>query len=95
MTYYSMKQWKLKGFQKSSRKKKMYSALLENKDGKIVKLHFGDTRYKNFQDKTGLNLYPKLIHGDAKRRKNYRRRHAGYIRQGFYSPGYFSYNYLW
>lgn len=93
--YYSTKKWKLKGFQKSTRKNKMYSALIENKDGKTVKLHFGDTRYDNFGDKTGLNLYPELIHGDSKRRKNYRKRHIGYIKKGFYSPGYFSYTFLW
>ena len=44
---------------------------------------------------TGLNLYPQLIHGDLKRRNNYRARAASKVRKDFLSASYFSYFYLW
>jgi hypothetical protein len=96
MVYYKMAEYKLKGFEKSKRKRKMYNALLLNKETKtIIKVPFGDNQMQNFTDKTGLNSYPNLIHGDDKRRKAFRARHKGYLRKGFYSPSYFSYHYLW
>ena len=92
-----MKDYKLLGFEKSKRKGKMYTAILENKKtGKLItSLHFGASNCENYQDRTGLNAYPKLIHGDTKRRKNYRARHKNTLKSGYYSPGYFSYYYLW
>ena len=94
--YYSMSDWKLLGFKKSQAKNKKYSAILENKTTKKVRtVNFGDIRYQNFHDKTGLNLYPDLLHGDKKRRKSYRSRARVNLRKGFYSPSFFSFYYLW
>ena len=87
MVYFDKKNYKLVGFQKSSKQNKMYDAIIKSKLDKIHLIPFGD--------KTGLNLYPNLIHNDKTRRKNYRRRHQIHIKNGFYSPSYFSYYYLW
>ena len=36
-----------------------------------------------------------MIHNDEERRKNYRKRHQIYLKEGYYSLGFFSFNYLW
>ena len=96
MSYFKMKYYKFLGFEKSKRKNKMYNGILERKiDKKIVRIPFGSTEYQNYQDKTGLNLYPELIHGDEKRRRLYRLRHQKNIISGYYSAGYLSIRYLW
>jgi len=96
MPYYSKKQYKLLGFKKSNTKNKMYDAILEHKlDGKIKKVTFGDKRYQNYQDKTNLNIYPHLIHNDKERRRRYILRAKNNVKDGFYSPSYFSFYYLW
>jgi len=96
MVYYSMKEYKLDGFEKSKRKDKMYNALLrQRRTNKIIKVSFGHNKMQNFHDKTGLNAYPKLIHGDPVRRRLYKARHKSYLKVGFYSPSYFSFYYLW
>ena len=96
MVYYSKKEYKLLGYEKSHLPKKMYNALLENKTNKkIVKVPFGASDYENYRDTTGLNLYPHLIHNDKERRRLYRLRHQKDIKPGFYSPGWFSYYILW
>ena len=92
--FYNQKEYKLIGFEVSNVKNKMYNAVLKSTD-KIVKVPFGDKRYQNYQDKTGLNHYQHLVHNDKKRRKRYRERHSLFLKPGFYSPGYFSYYYLW
>ena len=96
MTYYKKTEYNFLGFQKSARKNKMYDALIINKKtGKIKKISFGDNTMGNYRDKTGLNLYPHLIHGDKKRRALFHARHKGFIREGYYSPSFFSYYFLW
>ena len=96
MSYFSKKSYNFIKFEKSNRMNKMYDAILLNKKtNKTIKLSFGDSRYENYHDLTGLNLYPHLTHGDKKRRKSYRARHIGFLKKGYYSPGYLSYNYLW
>jgi hypothetical protein len=92
--YYSMKKYKLFGYRKSRTKHKMYDAILIN-NGKKNIVPFGDKRYENYRDETGLNLYPHLIHNDKERRKRFRTRHKHYLKKGFYSPSYFSYYILW
>ena len=95
-TYYPIRDYELIGFKKSTRPRKMYKAIIENKRTKRrVELHFGDSTMKNYGDKTGLDAYPQLIHGDKKRRDRYISRHSGFIKKGYYSPGYFSMEYLW
>ena len=95
MVYYSMRQYKLIGYEKAKSKNKMYNALIQDKQGKVIKIPFGDNRYENFSDNTGLNIYPRLIHNDTKRKRLYKARHSGYIRKGYYSPGWFSMTQLW
>lgn len=96
MTYYSKKDYKLLGYRKSKKANKKYDAILEHKkNGKIKYVPFGDKRYSNFRDLTGLNLYPKLLHGDKNRRRLYRARHKNDLKKGYYSPGYFSYYITW
>jgi len=96
MTYYKKIEFKLLGYRKSKTKNKKYDAILENKKTKkIYYVPFGDDRYENYHDLTGLNLYPHLLHGDIKRRKLYRGRHKKDLKVGYYSPGWFSYFILW
>ena len=40
-------------------------------------IHFGDKRYGQYKDSTGVGKYSKLDHNDKKRRKNYFNRHSG------------------
>ena len=83
-------------FEKAKAKNKKYSAIIRNKKtNKLKKLNFGDNRYKHFFDKTGLKIYTHLNHNDKQRRKNYISRHSVFIKKGFYSPSYFSMNFLW
>ena len=96
MTYYKKIEFKLLGYRKSKTKHKKYDAILENKiTKKKYYVPFGDNRYENYKDKTGLNLYPHLLHGDKKRQIAYRRRHFKDLKDGYYSPGWFSYFILW
>jgi len=74
----------------------MYNAILLNKEtGREIRVPFGDNAMENYRDKTGLNLYPHLIHGDKNRRRLFRARHSGYLRDGYYSPSWFSFYILW
>lgn len=82
-------------FKKSSTKNKKYDAIMMNlKTNKIKKIQFGDVRYNQYEDKTGLDVYKHLNHYDKNRRKLYRKRHAGEDKNK-YSSGYFSLNFLW
>ena len=92
--YYKKTDYKILGYRKSKTKHTMYDAILQGKSKTYI-VPFGDNRYENYQDLTGLNLYPELIHGDKKRRKLYRARHKKDLKANHYSPGYFSYNVLW
>ncbi len=76
-------------FQKSDRKNKKYKATLP--DGKAV--HFGDTRYEQFKDRTPLKLYSNLDHNDKARRELY----LSEASQGLckYSADYCFKKYLW
>ena len=90
------KLYKFIKFQKSNAKNKKYSAILKNKDtGRTIAINFGDTRYQQYKDSTGLGLYSHLDHIDKERRSRYRSRHKVHLKPGYYSPAYFSYRYLW
>jgi hypothetical protein len=96
MNYFLKTDYTLKGFEKSKRKYKKYDAILLNKiNKKIYLIPFGDSRYQQYKDDSGLHLYSHLDHGDKKRRDSYKNRHAKDVRDGYYSAGYFSMNYLW
>jgi hypothetical protein len=75
--------------QKSTRKNKKYMVFV---DGKMI--HFGDTRYQHYEDKTYLKLYSNLNHYDEERQNNYKKRHNK-TRHKLYSASWFSDNYLW
>ena len=96
MVYLSMEDYKLLGFRKSQKQYKKYDAILKNiNNDKIKYMPFGDNRYENFRDLTGLDLYPEKIHNDNKRRKLYKSRHRHFLKSGFYSPAFFSFFFLW
>jgi hypothetical protein len=97
MPQYSKREYDFVKFEKAKAKNKKYSAILRNKTTKkTVRVNFGDSRYEQYKDSTGLGLWSHKNHLDVKRRKNYRLRHANHAgRPGFYSPGRFSYEKLW
>lgn len=96
MTYYSMREWQLQKIVPTESKMKKYTAIITNKNtGRTVKLHFGDERYQQYKDSTGLGCYTHLDHNDKKRRAAYKARHKATLKAGFYSPGFFSDRYLW
>ena len=89
-----MRDYKVLGYRKSKRKGKKYDAILKHKKtGKTVSVSFGSIGYETYRDITGLSLYK--THGDTKRRKAYKARHKGFIKDGYYSPGFFSQKKLW
>jgi hypothetical protein len=96
MVYLSMDDYELIEFRKSIKPFKKYDAILRNKNTDDIKyMSFGDTRYENFRDMTGLDEYPDKIHNSTKRRILYRTRHQHNLREGYFSPSYFSFYYLW
>jgi hypothetical protein len=85
-------------FKKSTRKNKKYAA--RTPSGNWV--HFGDTRFGQYKDITGLGLYSHLDHKDPKRRVAYRKRHGGIkLKSGKLAvldreqPSYYSWRFLW
>jgi predicted HAD superfamily hydrolase len=61
MVKYLKSQYSFVRYEKSTKAGKMYTAILKNKQtDREVKIHFGDNKMGNYQDKTGLNAYPKL-----------------------------------
>ena len=94
--YYLKDEYILVGFERGTAKHKKYKALLEHKDsGKKISVHFGDVRYQQYRDSTGMGIYTHLNHGDPWRRAKYRMRHKKHVREDYYSPSWFSYYYLW
>lgn len=94
--FYLIRDYKLINFERSKTKNKKYDAILQNKlNDKLVKIPFGDKRFEQFKDSTGLGLYSNKDHGDLKRRQLYRQRHQKDIKKGYYSPGYMSFYFLW
>ena len=75
---------------KSNRKNKKYIAVFT--DSKKV-VHFGDSRYGQYKDKTKLKLYSRLDHNDPKRKDSYYARHG--VKAELYTPLWFSHKYLW
>lgn len=60
-------------FEKSKHKYKKYSVTTPK--GKTI--HFGDARYEQYKDSTGLGMYSHLDHLDKDRRKRYLARAKG------------------
>lgn len=94
--YYPTSEYRLMGFRRSKTNHKKYDAILKDKKtGLLTHIPFGDTRYEQYKDSTGVGLYSGKDHGDAKRRALYRQRHEKDLKSDHYSAGYFSYHYLW
>lgn len=87
-------EYELIKFQVSDTKNKKYDAILRHNSGRLKKIPFGDKRYEQFRDSTGLGVYSNLDHGDRKRQINYLKRHAN-TKDNIFSSSYFSANYLW
>jgi len=88
----------MEGFEQSHRAHKKYNAILRNRHtGRIVKVPFGDLRYEQYKDSTGLGLWSHKDHGDNERKRAYWNRHRKEIADGVdnYSAGYFALKYLW
>lgn len=91
-----MKDYKFIDFYKSMKEHKKYYALLEHKKNKSkVKVHFGDSRFDQYRDSTGKGYFTYKNHLDKKRKNSYIQRHKGFIKKGYYSPGFFSLSFLW
>jgi hypothetical protein len=93
--YYDKKIYSLSHFEVSKKKNKKYNAVLVNKkNNNVVHVPFGDKRYEQYFDAV-LGYYSKKNHLDPERRRLYRIRHDKDLKKGYYSPGFFSYFYLW
>jgi len=91
-----MQTFDLKEIVKSKTKYKKYDAVVQNTTNrKLYIIPFGDLRFQHFFDKTPLKLYSNLNHLDLKRRDAYHKRHKFFIKDGYYSAGYFALKYLW
>ena len=94
--YYDMGKYTLVEFEKSHLPSKKYNAVLVNrKTGNEVRVPFGASGYEQYKDTTGLNLYYNYNHYDKERRRLYKERHKKDIKKNYYSPGYFSWFFLW
>lgn len=89
---------RLLGFEKSTRRNKKYAGILSN--GK--KVHFGDSRFGQYRDRTGLGLYSSKDTMDPDKREAYKSRHSRILNEfGIpfaeikFTPAWFSMNYLW
>ena len=84
-------------FKPSTRKNKKYMVKYKGQW-----IHFGDTRYEHYRDKTPLKLYSYLDHDDHIRQLNYINRAMGIRdKNGFLtynnpkSANYYALRYLW
>jgi len=87
---------------------KKYTAHIQNKKTKKNRIiHFGDRRYQQYKDRTGLGLYSNKNHNTRKRMQNYFSRHSGTKNRsqaikkeqiksnGIYNAKILSHIYLW
>jgi hypothetical protein len=95
-TYFPMKKYKFVKFQQSNTKGKKYDAIIENREtfDRVI-IPFGSSEYEQYKDSTGLGLYSNKDHNDKMRRTLYRKRHEVFLKPDMYSPGHFSYFFLW
>ena len=94
-------------FERGKQKKKYMVYLKHKQTKKIRTLSFGHKDYQQFKDRTKLQLYKHLNHGERKRMRNYFNRHSGTpIRakaiekerkksKGYYNAKILSHEYLW
>jgi len=99
MVYVNKKDYNLVGFQRSTNPKKKYDAILQHKvKHNILFIPFGARGMSQFRDSTPNKLYSHLDNNDEKRRTNFLSRFDHLLKQDkgdFYSPIYFSSQFLW
>lgn len=89
------KEYEFSHFEKSRTKYKKYDAVLFHKTtNRTKRVSFGDNRYEQYKDSTGLGLYSSSDHLDKDRRKRYRARHRKTAKYK-YSSSWFSFHFLW
>jgi hypothetical protein len=93
MTCYDFSEYNLIGFERGCERKKYIAKIQHKKSKKVIKIPFGDTRYQQYKDNV-FGLYSHKDHFDNKRRENYQKRHKN-DNLNCFSPGYFSWFYLW
>lgn len=75
---------------------KKYSAVIkERSSNRMVNIDFGKPGFWHFHDVTGLGLYSHLDRKCPERRQKFRDRYAKFVQADMYTPGYFSYHFLW
>jgi DNA-binding Xre family transcriptional regulator len=94
-------------FKKGPFPKKYTAFIKNNKTQKQRVIHFGDSRYPQFKDRTPLKLYAHKNHNTRKRMQNYYSRHSGTpnrkkaiikerkVGKGLYTAKILSHEYLW
>ncbi len=94
-------------FERGKQKKKYKVHLKDKKTKRKRTLSFGHKDYQQFKDRTKLQLYKHLNHGERKRMRNYYSRHSGVKTRragiakekkknnGYYTPKLLSHIYLW
>ena len=96
MPPYLVKDYDIIRFERSNTKNKKYNAIIQHKrNDKTYTIPFGDKRYQQYRDTTGLGLYSNLDHNDNARRALFKLRHRVHYNDKEYSPAYFSWNFLW
>jgi hypothetical protein len=86
---------KLLRIEVSPRTHKKYVAVLHNTTtNRLNRVHFGDSRYQQYRDRTKLKRWAHLDHDDRDRRKKFRQRFRWAAKKKF-SAAYFSWTYLW
>ena len=87
--------YKLLRIDVSKRKHKKYVAVLRNlKSGRVKHVHFGDSRYQHYKDRTKLKHWAHLDHLDPIRLRRFRQRFKTKAKKKF-SAAYFAWKYLW
>lgn len=82
-------------FERSKTRNKKYDAIIEDKTTKRQqRVPFGDNRYEQYRDSTGLKLYSRLDHNDPKRRADYKSRHEK-TRHKIFSASWYADTFLW
>jgi hypothetical protein len=90
----SPNQYKFLRFEVSGSKSKKYDAILQHKaTGRYKRVPFGDSRFEQYRDKTGLGVYSSFDHRDKKRRELYYSRHGKEAPK--FSSKWFSHHFLW
>jgi len=93
---YWIGQWELLHFKAAASPGKKYSAVLKERiSDRTVEVDFGKPGFWHFEDITGLGLYSHFDHKSTVRRERFRDLYAKYVQSDMFTPGYFSYHFLW